>query len=398
VAFIGVATGLTVSASLDFSVERVVAIELIPGVADVVSKFAAWNRNVFDDPRVELVVEDGRHHLLGTTEKFDVIISDLFVPWHAGTGDLYSTEHFQTCRERIADGGLFAQWLPGYQLTVEEFRTIAASLLQVFPRVSLWRSDMNAQTPIVCLIGHRDPQSDLVAEATREHCRRIASIAQPSATFLSSADGVELLFVAGDVDLRRWTKGAALNTDDHPIIEFTTPKSAFRHRQRDIGPMLDLLASFRPSAWPYSERIATKPVESIRAAISLLHDAQVANSQGNYVKEYRSLSRLVDVAGDLPVVADIVVEAAGRFRQRQQVDRCDELLTALVEKSDRTLTPSINAGSSEARKWRGCPRRRAFGAGSAACPKSTRYSSFVGRLAVRKRNVCRKRGAPKKTR
>ena len=33
-----------------------------------------------------MVAEDGRNYLLGTSERFDVIVADLFMPWKAGVG------------------------------------------------------------------------------------------------------------------------------------------------------------------------------------------------------------------------------------------------------------------------------------------------------------------------
>jgi spermidine synthase len=44
IAFVGVATGMTVSAALDFPVERVVAVELLPGVADTLPLFNSSTR------------------------------------------------------------------------------------------------------------------------------------------------------------------------------------------------------------------------------------------------------------------------------------------------------------------------------------------------------------------
>ena len=61
-----------------------------------------------------------------------MIVGDLFVPWHAGTGYLYTAEHFRIVRERLKPGGVFAQWLQANQLSAEEFRIIAATFADVF--------------------------------------------------------------------------------------------------------------------------------------------------------------------------------------------------------------------------------------------------------------------------
>ena len=60
-----------------------------------------------DDPRVELVVGDGRNVLGAQSRRYDVIIADLFVPWESKTGYLYTVEHYVSVRDRLGDGGIF---------------------------------------------------------------------------------------------------------------------------------------------------------------------------------------------------------------------------------------------------------------------------------------------------
>ena len=53
---------------------------------------------MLDDPRVTVVVDDARHYLARTDLRFDVIVSDLFVPWESRTGYLYTVEHYRAAR------------------------------------------------------------------------------------------------------------------------------------------------------------------------------------------------------------------------------------------------------------------------------------------------------------
>src|SRR5205814_5742518 len=97
-----------------------------------------------------------------------VVVSDLFIPWHPGTGNLYSREMYSTVAAHLAAGGLFCQWLPLYQLTRSEFDLIARTFLDVFPHVSLWRSDFYADRPVVGLVGQSQIGSvDFAAAAGR---------------------------------------------------------------------------------------------------------------------------------------------------------------------------------------------------------------------------------------
>src|SRR5690606_11951638 len=71
----------------------------------------------------------------------------------AGTGGLYTLEHFRTVRDRLAPEGAFVQWLPLYQMSRAEFMTIARTMLAVFPQVTMWRGDFFPERPIVALVG-----------------------------------------------------------------------------------------------------------------------------------------------------------------------------------------------------------------------------------------------------
>ena len=126
--------------------ERVQVAELL-GDAILASHryFRHYTQGLFDDSRVRIIEEDGRHHLSATDETYDVIVGDLFVPWKAGNGGLYTLEHFRNVSERLADGGLFAQWIPLYQISERELGIIARTFTEVFPDAMMWIDPVTAQ-------------------------------------------------------------------------------------------------------------------------------------------------------------------------------------------------------------------------------------------------------------
>ena len=159
VAFIGLATGITASAGPALGVQETTVIELVPEVARAAQTyFAPWNGQLLERSDVHLVLDDGRRYLAASRDRFDVIVSDLFIPWHANAGNLYAREMYDIVARRLAPGGLFCQWLPLYQLTREEFDTIVRTFLTVFPQASLWRGDFYPDRPIVGLVGQLTPQ------------------------------------------------------------------------------------------------------------------------------------------------------------------------------------------------------------------------------------------------
>jgi spermidine synthase len=62
-------------------------------------------------------------------------------------------EHFRSARRHLKPGGVFAQWVPLYQMSRREFTIVARTMMTVFPQVTAWRGDLLADTPTLVLIG-----------------------------------------------------------------------------------------------------------------------------------------------------------------------------------------------------------------------------------------------------
>ncbi|MHC4731094.1 MAG: fused MFS/spermidine synthase, partial [Planctomycetota bacterium] len=86
----------------------------------------------------DLVVADARSYLRATDERFDVITSDPIHPWVRGGGDLYTQEYFVCCRERLSPGGVACQWLPVFQMGVDDIRDIVRTFLAVFEDAAVY--------------------------------------------------------------------------------------------------------------------------------------------------------------------------------------------------------------------------------------------------------------------
>ncbi|HLY38437.1 MAG TPA: fused MFS/spermidine synthase, partial [Candidatus Binatia bacterium] len=266
VAFIGMATGITASAGPALGVERTTVVELVPQVVTAASAyFGAWNAALLRRPDVDVVVDDGRRWLAAGGDGYDVIIADLFIPWHAGAGTLYARETFESARRRLAPGGLFCQWLPLYQLTHEEFDAIARTFRTVFPDVTVWRNDFYPDRPAVGIVGRLAPAAvdfDRVGE-------RLAGLPDWSRDpLLALPQGLAMLYVgdlraAGDV-----IADGPLNTDDRPLIEFLAPRltrmSAAGDKDWFTG---DALAAFTETVAERDASAATLPsTPEVRAA------------------------------------------------------------------------------------------------------------------------------------
>src|SRR5262249_43189186 len=107
--FIGLGTGITFATAAKYPNLIADGVELLPGVAEAMPLFQDDPR-AFENPALHVHVADGRRFVLITTNRYDVIVGDLFHPAQDGAAFLYTREHFTAVRERLAPRGLFCQW------------------------------------------------------------------------------------------------------------------------------------------------------------------------------------------------------------------------------------------------------------------------------------------------
>ena len=232
VAFIGAATGITLSAlnltARGAMVERALVIELLPQVVEAAGVFREYTGDVLSDPRIEVHIGDGRHVLKTSNEEFDVITLDLITPWHIGASSLYTVEFYTEIRNRLADGGIFSHWLPLYQLGPREFRIIAKTFESVFPHVMVWRGSHNPRFPMLGLVGTNheiDIERDFLA-TTKTNVEPYTK--DPYLVDLAS---LFLLYAGNELALRPLLHNAPLNSDDRPLVEYLAPMSHLSSRQ-----------------------------------------------------------------------------------------------------------------------------------------------------------------------
>lgn len=227
VAFVGLGTGITASAAVAHKqVESIDIVELIPEVVSAARILADANANVLVDSRTTIHINDARHFLNNTDRKFDVIVSDLFVPWESETGYLYSVQHLESARRRLSSNGLYCQWIPLYQLGASEFELIAHTFASVFPNTTLWWGNLQSNRAVIALVG----SEEMLQVNIEQLDRRIERLTRGGTTTDSALkDGLDLhgRFAGA------WENhaGQPLNTDEFPRVEFRSPAS---HRNKAL--------------------------------------------------------------------------------------------------------------------------------------------------------------------
>jgi spermidine synthase len=217
---LGTGSGMTLGAtSVHPGVEKIVLAEIEPKVIGVARTFSKYNHDVLDNPKLKIVFNDGRNYLLTTREKFDVITADPIHPWFSGAGYLYTTEYFRLAADRLEPGGVICQWLPIYELSVDDLKCVVRTFSENFRYTLLWLTRNDAE-----LVGSNEP----IVIDEKELEKRISApgvIEDLKSVHMGSADDFLSYFVMGTDGMKAFGSGGVVNTDDNLHLEFSAPMS-----------------------------------------------------------------------------------------------------------------------------------------------------------------------------
>lgn len=235
VCIIGWGSGASASAVLRFPRTRVTCAEIEPAILRFSPFFRAVNDEAWANAHLDLVADDGRSYLQGTRERFDLILTEPSNPWISGVSNLFTREFYLAAREKLAEGGILAQWMQTYAVRGDDYLLVVRTLQSVFQN-TLWVRLGSGDTLLVASQRPLFVDAGTIAEA-----QAVVDGARGFARSLQSAYGTSdvrtLLLervLLGSEDLRRLAnaRGNALNTDDNLRLEFDAPRALFRPEAR----------------------------------------------------------------------------------------------------------------------------------------------------------------------
>lgn len=323
---VGLGTGMTLGAtSVHPSVEDVTLVEIEPKVVGGARTFEDYNHQVLDNPKLRTVFNDGRNFLLTTPEKYDVITADPIHPWAQGASYLYTVEYFKLASERLRPGGIMCQWLPVYELSLEDLKSVVRTFGRSFEYTMLWLTHHDAEligsnSPII--IGEEELERRIAVEDVSSDLNRVK---------MGSATDFLSYFVAGTEELEAFGANGVLNTDDNLYLEFSSPLSI---AEPVMTENLIHLAKYQESILPYLKRPEDKTLrakqeqkwqnhlEAARVAI----EAQ-ALFVGNLYEtpEFKGLMDILD--------SNYAWFAPGRFLKREYIAALEQI-PRLIEASE----------------------------------------------------------------
>ena len=203
-------------------------------------------RDPLKDPRVQLVLEDGRHYLRTHGEQFDIITAEPPPPMIAGVVNLYTREYFMAVAERLAPGGLATYWLPVPQFKPQGTRAVVHAFCDAFPDCTLWAGGQRDWI----LLGGREFRHRPSAQHFSRLWRDAAAAPRLGASGLESPLQLGATFLADAGQLRRWYEGTPTLTDDHP--KRIAPDRSLEGPMGEYEPWLkpdDARRRFQQSQW-----------------------------------------------------------------------------------------------------------------------------------------------------
>ncbi|MCG3175602.1 MAG: Polyamine aminopropyltransferase [Candidatus Omnitrophica bacterium] len=315
---IGLGAGVTVGTATQFdSVRSIECVEIEPAVVDANRFFSIENHFALRDPRVKVVIGDGRNHVRFTPKKYDVIISEPSNPWIAGISSLFSREHYRASLAALSEEGVFGQWFHSYQMTPEDFQMIIRTFAEVFPHTELYR--LNGSDYM--LLGSRGPVR-YESSRIRKTVRSKPLMSSDLKFFTDSrGDFVTRTFLLSNEDLRAFLKDSPgpVITDDRLLLEYRAPRNLYRS-SGDVADWIDRMP--RKTIFPdYKDVSPESLIEAPEASHVILQQAEAAIGIGDPERALRYFAQAVRIKGyDAALHRQIgmTYESIGRFVRARQ--------------------------------------------------------------------------------
>ncbi len=221
---IGCGAGVTAGAvSIDPLVKDQTIAEIEPLVPQVVSThFAQHNFDVVRNPKVTVHLDDARHYLLTTNEKFDAITSDPLDPWVKGAATLYTREFFQVVKDHLNPGGVVTLFVQLYESTDAAVKSEIATFLEAFPNGAVFANTVNGQGYDLVLFGQLEDRKINVDEVQARLDDPANAAVATSLREIGIFSAVDLFgtYAGRRSDMKNWLSDAIINTDRNLKLQY----------------------------------------------------------------------------------------------------------------------------------------------------------------------------------
>jgi spermidine synthase len=319
---VGQGSGVTLGAVEQFPVKDIDLVEISPTVIEGSRFFDPFNNRALDDPRVRVILEDGRNHITLTEKKYDVIISEPSNPWISGIGALFTRDFYELANTRLKPGGVMCIWMHT-NMSPESFKSISRAFLSVFSNVTMWESIVGDD---YLLIGSQQPYSVPYEKVKRLLEDPVQGRALKRLGISSVRDLMGLLIMNQD-ELKKFSEGAPVHTDDNSLLEFGAPEYIYKDERQVIVRQITPHFQVMPSLLRFEE-LTGEQANAVKKHIGTLDRSEVQ------VKVIRRKARI-----------DQYLEEAVVEVNRGAYERAAQLYMKILEQEPDHVITYMNLGN-----------------------------------------------------
>lgn len=295
VAVIGFGSGRSTHTVLqNETLARVDTIEIEPAMVEGARQFGAFVASAYEDPRSRIHIEDAKSFFARQPRSYDIIISEPSNPWVSGVASLFSEEFYGQVQRYLAPGGIFLQWLQGYEISPYLLGSVFNALGGKFSDYRLYAT-LDGDFLIVATAEGTLPPLDGSVLASPKLGPLAAQVG------VRSVDDMEALRLASKATLAPYFAafGANANSDYFPVLDQGAVE------QRFLGARADGLILLQPYATQL-ERAPKLGGLSVNHGMSAAQRAALSQQMAGYLDGTPLAADQRDVEGLLARAAMLV--------------------------------------------------------------------------------------------
>jgi spermidine synthase len=162
-------------------------------------------------------IDDGRHYLAATGERFDGITVDPLDPWVKGAANLYTREFLEIMKQHLNPGGVVTMYIQLFETNTAAVKSAIATFFEVFPNGTLWGNTYNGKGHDMVLLGQVEPLRIDLDEMEQRVGYRGADDTKLARSLeeigMSSPVDLFATYAGRAADLKPWLGDAAINRD-----------------------------------------------------------------------------------------------------------------------------------------------------------------------------------------
>ena len=150
---------------------------------------------IVPESKNQIIIDDARNWLIRNNAQFDLITTEPSDPF-ANQGTLFTREFFSLMNNRLSENGLVSQWVPVYEMNLDDLKIFYNTFHSVFPYVYVYQMERVDFLQLVFVGSQKELKIN------------------DSALYITDSRKIIL-------------EQTELNTDDKPLIEFSTAMNLY---------------------------------------------------------------------------------------------------------------------------------------------------------------------------